>query len=214
MRLLSRTAVISKQRETAWSIGNELGQILTTKDRWVISNNGRNDCNDLAPCDHEEADTTLILHAHWRSKMWIWQFKQSLRTVDTDVVIAVAAFHQIELSELWIAFGNGKRFRYLPTLTVHNISRSIGKVKSQERLAFHAFTGCEQTSFFTTRSKKTAWDVWEAFNEVTTCLQGLTYVTTLEEIRETMPNLERYVTILYDGTSTCVAVNTSRKKSI
>ena len=38
-----------------------------------------------------------------------------LRTVDTDVVIlAVAAIVEIDIQELWVAFGTGRHFRYIP----------------------------------------------------------------------------------------------------
>jgi len=51
-----------------------------------------------------------------------------VRTVVMDVVvIAVAKFQYISLSELWIEFGVGKCLKYLP---VHDISHSIGEEKS------------------------------------------------------------------------------------
>ena len=43
--------------------------------------------------------------------------KESLRTVDTDVVIlAVAQFQNkyLQLPELWIEFGTGKHYRFIP----------------------------------------------------------------------------------------------------
>ena len=50
-----------------------------------------------------------------------------LRTVDTDiVVVAIAFFHELPLSELWVAFGVGKHLRYVP---VHVIASSMGQQK-------------------------------------------------------------------------------------
>ena len=41
-------------------------------------------------------------------------YKVILRTVDTDVVIlAVAAIVEIDIQELWVAFGTGRHFRYM-----------------------------------------------------------------------------------------------------
>ena len=41
--------------------------------------------------------------------------KVTIRTVDTDVVaVAVASFSKIAPNELWIAFGVGSSFRYIP----------------------------------------------------------------------------------------------------
>ena len=38
-----------------------------------------------------------------------------VRTVDTDVVVlAVATVQELGMSEIWIAFGTGKVFRYVP----------------------------------------------------------------------------------------------------
>lgn len=77
--------------------------------------------------------------------------KVMLRTVDTDVVVlAIATFHDLALSELWIAFGVGKHLRYVP---VHVIASSIGQQKSKALLAFHSFTGCDQTSSFARRQR-------------------------------------------------------------
>lgn len=79
---------------------------ISTKGEAVVSN-GRDDTATLSPCKHEEADTRLILHA---AKCGFT--KVMLRTADIDVlVIAVAAFHKLALSELWIAFGVGKNLR-------------------------------------------------------------------------------------------------------
>ena len=64
-------------------------------------------------------------------------------TVDTDILImSVALFSQINLSELWLAFGTGKNFKYIPA---HDIARTLGPEKAASLLKFHAFTGCDQT---------------------------------------------------------------------
>ena len=52
-----------------------------------------------------------------------------LRTVDTDVVVlSVATAAKLDIQELWVAFGTGKNFRYMP---IHEIVASIGPSKSQ-----------------------------------------------------------------------------------
>ena len=132
-----------------------------------------------------------------------------IRTVDTDVVvIAVAKFRYISLSELWIEFGVGKHLKYLPA---HGTSRSIGEEKSQALLAFHSFTGCDQTSSFARYGKKKAWEAWGAFDDVTAAFQALSNAPLVEVVDELMPILERYVTIMYDRTSTCMKVNDARR---
>ena len=69
-----------------------------------------------------------------------------IRTVDTDVmIIAISMFQHLGISELWIAFGTGKNFRYVP---IHDIVKEPGPTKARSLIAFHAFTGCDQTSSF------------------------------------------------------------------
>ena len=114
------------------TIGTDHGEVVTTKHETVIFNNDRTDAADLLPCAHEEADTRLLLHAADAARRGYT--KVMVRTVDMDVVvIAVAKFQYISLSELWIEFGVGKHLKYLPA---HDISRSIGEGTSQALLAF------------------------------------------------------------------------------
>ena len=95
--------------------------------------------------------------------------------------------------------------------TRHDISRSIGEEKSQALVAFHAFTGCDQTSSFAHYGKKTAWEAWGPFDDVTAAFQDLSNAPTVGVVDEVMPILERYVTIMYDRTSTCMKVNDARR---
>ena len=68
-------------------------------------------------------DTRLLLHAADAARRGYT--KVMVRTVDTDVVvIAVAKFQNISLSELWIEFFVDKHLKYLPA---HDISHSIGE---------------------------------------------------------------------------------------
>ena len=69
-----------------------------------------------------------------------------IRTVDTDVVvIAISVFRRLCTSEIWIAFGSGKAFRYIE---VHKIAAVLGPEKSIALPAFHAPTGGDQVSSF------------------------------------------------------------------
>ena len=193
--------------EQLTTIGTDHGEVVSTKHESVVFNNDRTDAADLSPCTYEEADTRLLLHAADAARRGYT--KVMVRTVDTDVVvIAVAKFQYLSLSELWIEFGVGKHLKYLPA---HDISCSIGEEKSQALLAFHAFTGCDQTSSFAHYGKKTAWEAWGAFNEVTAAFQALSNAPTVDVVDEVMPILERYVTIMYDRTSACMKVNDARR---
>jgi len=75
----------------------------------------------LIACNHEEADTRIVIHVKHASARGLK--KVLIRTVDTDVVVlAIAYEQQLELQELFIAFGVGKHFRYLP---IHKITTSL-----------------------------------------------------------------------------------------
>jgi hypothetical protein len=62
-----------------------------------------------------------------------------VRTVDTDIVVlvvlTVANYHiMVDIEQLWIAFGTGKDFRYIP---VHELAKTIGPHMAK---ACHVFT--------------------------------------------------------------------------
>ena len=147
---------------------SEEGQIVSTCKNDVISREER-DVSTLGPCDHEEADTRIFLHMadaiqHGHSRFMV-------RTVDTDVVVlAVAACSKHNISELWVAYGVGKGFRYLGA---HEIARALGPAKAVSLPMFHAFTGCDTVSFFRGKGKKSAWQTWKSMEEVTQTFQNL-----------------------------------------
>ena len=75
-----------------------------------------------------------------------------LCTVDSDIVIlAVALASKLDVQELWVAFGMGKNFRYIPA---HEIASSFGPDKSQALPVFHAYTGCDTVSSFNMEARR------------------------------------------------------------
>lgn len=65
----------------------------------------------------------------------------------------MAAAAKLDLEELWIAFGTGKNLRHI---SAHEIARSLGPSKSTALPVFHAYTGCDTVSSFSTKGKKSA----------------------------------------------------------
>ena len=122
------------------------------------------DVSGLAPCNHEEADTRIFLHLGDAVKAGY--NKVLIHTVDTDVVVlAVASVQQLSGVELCIAFGTGKSLLSLP---VHELVHALGPQQCIALPMFHAFTGCDTVSFFFgDRGKKTAWNTWKAYQDVT-----------------------------------------------
>lgn len=163
------------------------------------------DC--LSPCSQEEADTRMFLHAADGIKQGY--SKLLIRTCDTDVaVLAVSMSRALECEQLWLAFGSGNTFRYIDATL---ISEKLGPLKSKALPALHALTGCDVTSSFTGRGKKTAWAVWNAFNEVTPALCTLAEKPDEVEIGNALPVIEKYVVLMYDRNSVEETVNSARQ---
>ena len=136
-------------------------ELLTTYNEDVISALPF-DKKGLLPCNHEEADTRMLLHAAHASRQG--HSKIMIRTVDTDVVVlAIANFYKISVSELWIAFGTGKQLRYIP---VHTIAHIMMPLALEGLPFFHAVTGCDTVSVFSGKGKKGAYEAWKSFPQV------------------------------------------------
>ena len=160
---------------------------------------------------HEEADTRIVVHIIHALQQGMKTVK--VRTADTDVIaILVGTFFDLKLThpcvDIWVAFGTGKSFKYL---NINAISSHIGEAKARALPMFHALTGCDTTSAFKGRGKKTAWQDYE---EVT---QTFTYLAThpfqcLNINSEHFKRIERYVVVLYDKTSSLSFVNEAREE--
>lgn len=181
-------------------------ELYCTKDIHVHASKDSVIGTDIAPCNHEEADTRLILHALHCSKQGYR--KILIRTVDTDVVVlAIALFHALSIDELWIAFGVKKHYRYI---AVHTIANRLGREKAKGLPFFHAVTGCDTTSSFSSIGKKTAWDTWTAFPEITETFVSLSSMP-VSISTEILDRLQRFVVLLYDRTCQYTQVNETRK---
>lgn len=65
-------------------------------------------------------------------------------------------------AHIWVAFGMGKSFCYY---SINNIISYLGEQWSQALPVFYAFTGCDQSSAFCGKEKKSAWQAWQAYEE-------------------------------------------------
>ena len=75
----------------------------------------------MMPCDHEEADTRLVVHLQEALRNGHTNFL--VRTVDTDVVaILIGKFHHLvafcQSLNIWVAFGIGKHLTYYHINTI------------------------------------------------------------------------------------------------
>ena len=158
----------------------------------------------LAPCSHEEADSRIMVHVADTAKEYS---SITIRTVDSDVIVLAAyVFAQLRttLTELWVVFGTGKNYRIIPA---HGIYDKIGVEKCLALPMFHVFTGCDTVSSFSGRGKKTAWEMWNVFPEVTGAFLALMERPQQSDLETAMGVLERFIVLLYDKTSCQSKVN-------
>ena len=154
------------------------------------------DIHSLSPCNHEEADSRMMLHVAHASQHGHQQIL--VRTVDTDVVVLAVMVAETLTAEheVWLAFGTGKNFRYL---AAHQIAACLGPEKSLALPMFHALTGCDTVSAFVGHGKKTAglhgihsqsllmhcWNwhmhLLRSQNKVCMSLRGLSYLCMTEQ---------------------------------
>lgn len=165
-------------------------------------------------CDHEEADTRICIHV--QDALLKGAHKVMVRTVDTDVVvILVGIFFSVISSnpsaEIWVAFGKGKHFTYY---NINAISSTLGEQQSRSLPCFHAFTGSDTTSQFHGKGKKTAWQAWKCYPEVTEAFHALmdTPFMHVETVSMKYKQLERFVCVLYDRTTPLDDVNELRQE--
>ena len=103
--------------------------------------------------NHEEADTRLILHAADACKVGYGRTIISCR--DTDVLVIALHFIDILSKEVWMRAGTSKNRKFIP---IHQITLPEPVIRSI--IGFHALTGCDSTSQFAGKGKKTAWKVF------------------------------------------------------
>ena len=179
-------------------------QLITTFKDSVLSTNVT-DTSSIAPCDHEEADTRLLIHV--ADAVNGGHESIMVRTVDADVVVlAISVIPSLNINELWVAFGSGRHLRYIPT---HLIALSLGPEKSKSLPLFHAYTGCDTVSYFANRGKKTAWDVWKTYDSVTEAFQSvMLHPDSMTE--DAVSAIERYTGLLYNRTSNQTSLDAAR----
>ncbi|KAL8561151.1 hypothetical protein ACOMHN_054522 [Nucella lapillus] len=183
-------------------------QLVITDGEAVLSKPLLPDLTSLAPCNHEEADSRMLLHASHAAQHG--HHAILIRTVDTDVVVlAVSLAQELQPEDkLWLAFGTGQSFRYL---AAHEIAAGLGREKARALPIFHALTGCDTVSSFAKRGKKTAWAVWTVLPELTEALL-LLFSAPRDIPDDAMRIIERFVILLYDRTSKCTDIDKARRK--
>jgi len=151
----NKTELFKMLAQSITSINDPTTTIIATSLTQAVTNQCNIDNTDLEPCNHEEADTCLLLHVLDASLKGF--NKISIVTVDTDVVV-IALFHffDMNIAELWIEIGVGQYRRWLP---IHTYARCLKEEICRALPFWFALTGCDTVSMFAGRGKKTAWSV-------------------------------------------------------
>lgn len=119
---------------------------------------------DVLPmlCNHEEADTRLIFHA---CEAVSNNFNRLLLLCrDTDVFLLLIHFlGQSQDIETWMLCGTARQRKCYP---IHTIAQQLPQVVISNILGFHALTGCDTTSSFTSFGKRKCWKVFEQYPQL------------------------------------------------
>lgn len=202
----NKTELFSLLAEKAVSLMPPETMILCTIGNEVITSHPNFLDRDITPSTQEEADTRILLHVAHCVKNG---FKNILiRTVDTDVVVlSIAYFYLIKPRKMSIAFGTGKNFKHI---SINNIALRLGENVSRALPIFHAFTGCDTTSCFSGKGKKTAWETWSSFPDITDVFLSLSMMPNDIDFLE-VQHLEKFVTLLYQKSSSFASCNEARR---
>ena len=167
----------------------------------------------MGNCSHEEADTRIVVHVLDSVQVGDARTVQ-VRTVDTDViVILVGKFHDLQAHksdiDIWVAFGMGKHFSFV---SINRICSVLGEAKSRALPIFHAFSGCDTTSSFNGKGKKSAWQTWKIYQELTPALESLA-INPFQQLSvgsSSFQKLERFTILMYDKSSPFDSINEAR----
>ena len=168
----------------------------------------------MSLCSHEEADSRICIHVQDALKKGARNILVS--TVDTDVIVILVStyFHFCDVFcdvSICVGFGHGKYFRHY---SINITCQKLGRETSVSLPFFHAFTGCDTTSHFLGRGKKSSWESWKLYPEVTEAFL-FAYNNPFQLLQFQSPQmrlLERYICVLYDKTTPLCSVNELRKE--
>ena len=73
--------------------------------------------------------------------------------------------------KLWVSYGMCTTFCYIP---IHTLAERMPANRIKALMAFHSFTGCDTTSYFLGVGKRTIYNNWSNYPELTTVLSNIT----------------------------------------
>ena len=112
------------------------------------------------------------------------------------------------IKELFVEFGTGKNKKYIKI----EIAQFLGKDRCNALPFFHAFTGCDQVSFFASCKKTKAWNTWSSLPDMTEVFLALSNCPSPSQVAAAMPLIERFTYVMYKRTTNCLTVDETRRE--
>ena len=113
------------------------------------------------------------------------------------------------LTELWVEMGKGKHIKFLP---VHEISSTLGPLKSIAVPFFHSISGCDDTSGVSGKGKKSFFEAWLLVPEITTVFAKAEHIRDVNELTKTdFKILEKLFVALYCPSCNTDVLNVARR---
>ena len=150
-------------------------------------------------CDHEEADTRLLLHAKHASDHGFSGV--AIKSPDTDVFLLIDAMEQNFSADLYFMTGNQNHSRII---LLKKVCDKVGSDICNSIIGFHVFTGCDSVSSFHGKEKRKAWKVLSDNTKSKEAFEILG--NEVDPTDETYEMLMEYVCALY-GHKEIISVN-------
>lgn len=182
---------------------------ITQKERDVVTSGGFHDrmtaessrgtnVNSLK-CNHDEADTRILLHCKCVTDLGFERLVISSR--DTDILVLLVHCASYLTREIWFQTGTAKDRSFV---AVHNVV--LDPVLRRNLPGFHAISGCDTVSQFCGIGKTTAWKTFTSYGPL---LDGLGRGTLTEQ---TLTDVEKFICRLYSNNENDTKINNVRFK--
>lgn len=139
-------------------------------------------------CDHEEADTRMLLHADHAGDFYD---NVVIRSRDTDVFVTAIAVSECISAKLFLHMGPWSDFRIV---NVSDVSQQLGKSVSDALIGLHCFTGCDSVSAFRGKGKVKAFQMMLESSAYQELFKSIGRDWSLDGV---MPDLEKFICELY-----------------
>ena len=97
------------------------------------------------------------------------------------------------VEEVSVEFGTGKNKKYI---SIHEIVQSLGEDRCKSLPFFHAFTSCDEASFFASCKKTMVWNTWSPLPDMTEVFHALSNCPSHSQVVAAMPLIERFMSVL------------------